>query len=288
MQRVRELHDEVRNGQSMHHLLWCSDALQFRETVLLRHVLKHLRQRRFLTPYHDILSRSGMRVEHPTVTSLHEAVVLQGNWARAEQLIRDASDAGLFDAYRHACQPHARWARVQGMDADGDVPCRRGGHAMCIDEENGRIYLFGGWDGQRSLDDFWVYDIAQDMWQMLSPATSREANGPGPRACHKIVYDSTSGSIFLLGRLQDANAAARARRATVSASDEARDNAPSPGPARSPSPPVVPVSPGSATGTFEEAAGGSVLTDFASDFHRYHTRGPLAGTWSLISADTSV
>ncbi|OCH88092.1 hypothetical protein OBBRIDRAFT_780673 [Obba rivulosa] len=264
--KVRERHDE------------------FRETVLLRHVLKHLRQRRLLTPYNDILSRSSLRVEHPLVTSLHSALVLQGNWPRVEQLFRDAADAGLFDAYRRACPSRARWSRIRGMDADGDVPCRRGGHAMCIDEERGMIYLFGGWDGQRSLDDFWVYDIAQDMWRMLSPATSRDANGPGPRACHKIAFDNKSGAIYLFGWLGDANVASRPSDARGSAQEGGREGATSPRQTRSPSPPPSATLPDPSTGARVDPAS---WTEYCSDFYRYHTRGPHAGTWSLISKDTS-
>ncbi|KAG6375664.1 muskelin 1, intracellular mediator kelch motif-containing protein [Boletus reticuloceps] len=177
--------------------------MQHRETVVLRQILKHLRERRLLTPYQSILARSQIQFEHPVVTSLHAALVLQGNWDEAETLLTQASSAGLFQRYLQSCQPHAQWRRLHGVDADGDAPTERGGHAMCIDSDNGHIYLFGGWDGYKSLDDFWVYDIQTERWRVISHNTANEKNGPIARSCHKMVFDTKSGSIYLLGRLGD-------------------------------------------------------------------------------------
>ncbi|KAF9236152.1 hypothetical protein BU15DRAFT_50489 [Melanogaster broomeanus] len=57
---------------------------------------------------------------------------------------------------------------------------------MCLDSDNGHIYLFGGWDGSKSLDDFWIYDIKSDRWRLISPSTSFEKNGPVAMSCHKM------------------------------------------------------------------------------------------------------
>ncbi|KAF8134289.1 Muskelin N-terminus-domain-containing protein [Boletus edulis] len=229
---------------------------EHRETVVLRQILKHLRERRLLTPYQSILARSQIQFEHPVVTSLHAALVLQGNWDEAETLLTQASSAGLFQSYLQSCQPHAQWRRLHGVDADGDAPTERGGHAMCIDSDNGHIYLFGGWDGYKSLEDFWVYDIQTERWRVISHNTANEKNGPIARSCHKMVFDTKSGSIYLLGRLGDGD--------------------------------VMPARPED-----EEAlrrAGervGSRPTAYCSEFYRYHTRGLDAGKWDLLSFDTA-
>ncbi|KAF8893559.1 Muskelin N-terminus-domain-containing protein [Infundibulicybe gibba] len=221
-----------------------------RETAALRHILKHLRQRRLLTPYHSILARSGLQIEHPLISELYESIVLQGAWAKAETLLGALSHAGLFDAYLHACQPHAAWQRLRGTNADADVPSPRGGHAMCIDPVNDQIYLFGGWDGQKNLDDFWVYNVKDDRWDVLSHGTAAQQNAPGARSCHKMVFDIKTGNIYVLGRLGDADAK----------------------PSTGVSPPV---------------GGDSSPQGFCSEFYRYHTRGVDAGKWDFLSFDTA-
>lgn len=233
---------------------------KYRETAVLRHLLKHLRQRRLLTPYESIISRSGIQFEHPLITQLHESIVLRGDWQRAEQLVSIMSKAGLFDSYLHASQPHAVWKRLHGTDADGDVPSPRGGHAMCIDPVNDIIYLFGGWDGQKSLDDFWMYSVKDNKWRVLSHGTSEEQNAPGARSCHKMVFDTKTGSIYLLGRLSDSDSL----KPTNDGSSSRQQTQPS------------------TEDTSNSAAGA-----FYSEFYRYHTRGVDAGKWDFLSFDTA-
>ncbi|KAJ7772726.1 Muskelin N-terminus-domain-containing protein [Mycena maculata] len=222
---------------------------QYRETTAMRYVLKHLRQRRFLAPYNSILARCGLQVEDPLVTELHEGVVLQGNWSKAEQTIQRISRTDLFDQYRNSKQCRAVWTRLTGKDLDGDVPAPRGGHAMCIDHVGGTIYLFGGYNGKTSLDDFWAYGIKEAKWRVLSYETSKEDHAPGPRSCHKMVFDPLTGSIYVLGRLSNADAL----KLDVTGSTPQAGEAPAP-----------------KTGC---------------EFYRYHTRGAVAGKWEFLSAD---
>ncbi|KAI0829852.1 Muskelin N-terminus-domain-containing protein [Trametes gibbosa] len=272
---------------------------EHRENVALRQVLKHLRQRRLLTPMNQILAQSGLQLEHPLITSIHQSFVLQGNWQRTEQLIRDCADAGLLQSYRQTCQARTRWTRIHAFDADGDIPCRRGGHAMCMDEDNGIVYLFGGWDGQRDLDDFWAYDIAQDAWRLLSLAASREKNGPTPRACHKMVFDKKTGSIYLLGRLGAADkietqgthmsGTSSDRRGTPILRDGAIEwrgemniyigpDGNIADPTSSAARRVVPLIRSSSM---------RIPSPQCSEFYRYHTRGLDAGQWDLLAFDTA-
>ncbi|KAG9309268.1 Muskelin N-terminus-domain-containing protein [Chiua virens] len=228
---------------------------EHRETVVLRQILKHLRERRLLTPYQSILSRTQIQFEHPIVTSLHASLVLQGNWSEAELLLTQASSSGLFQSYLQSCQPHAQWRRLHGVDADGDAPSKRGGHAMCIDPDNGHIYLFGGWDGYKSLDDFWMYDIRSERWHVISHSAALEKNGPIARSCHKMVFDTKSGSIYLLGRLGDGD--------------------------------VMPPRPEDEEALRRAGERVGSRTTYCSEFYRYHTRGLDAGKWDLLSFDTA-
>ncbi|KAG5643379.1 hypothetical protein DXG03_000993 [Asterophora parasitica] len=229
---------------------------EYRETAVMRHVLKHLRQRRLLTPYESIISRSGFQLEHPLITKLHEAIVLRGNWQEAEHLISFISKTDLFDSYLHGTPPYASWKRLHGTDANGDTPSPRGGHAMCINPINDLIYLFGGWDGQKSLDDFWVYSVKEDKWRVLSHSTSGEQNAPGARSCHKMVFDTKTGSIYLLGRLSDLDSAKVGGNRTPE-QDHARNSST------------------------------SSTSAFCSEFYRYHTRGMDSGKWDFLSFDTA-
>ncbi|KAF8310333.1 uncharacterized protein EI90DRAFT_1241856 [Cantharellus anzutake] len=93
-------------------------------------------------------------------------------------------------------------------------PCARGGHFMVIDlapsTENegslagpgGLIYLFGGWNGARELADFWVYDLRQSQWRLISEDVYNEERnrGPSPRSCGAAVFDQRSGDIYFMGR----------------------------------------------------------------------------------------
>lgn len=169
------------------------------------------------------------------------------------------SKTTLFDSYLHGTQPYAVWKRLHGTNADGDVPSPRGGHAMCMDPINNMIYLLGGWDGEKSLDDFWVYNVNEDKWQLLSPSTSEEKNAPGARSCHKMVFDAKTGSIYVLGRLSD------------------MDSASAPGDTGTPMP---------------QASNGDSASapnrTYCSEFYRYHTRGVDSGKWDFLSFDTAV
>lgn len=119
---------------------------------------------------------------------------------------------------------------------------------MCIDGVNGKIYLFGGWDGHASLGDFWVYSIKEDRWQALSRGDGEDGrNTPGPRSCHKMVFDSKTESVYMLGRLSE--------------SDE-----------------MVVATPGQDMSSPARRA----------EFYRYRTTGPQAGTWEELMDTSSV
>jgi len=178
--------------------------------------------------------------------------------------------SGLFDPHLHSCQPRSEWIRLLGTDADNDVPPARGGHAMCMDPENEMIYLFGGWNGEKSLDDFWVYSVKEDKWKVLSHSTTHEQNAPGARSCHKMVFDTKTGSIYILGRLNDSDGLGA-------------PSVPS-NPARQPQTGGYP-----GPSAQQSELGSEEPTRLLSpEFYRYHTRGLLAGKWDFLSIDTEV
>ncbi len=154
------------------------------------------------------------------------------------------------------------------VDADGDTPIARGGHSMCIDTQDSVVYMFGGWDGQRNLDDFWSYDIKKDQWKLIQPATARQRNGPDPRSCHKMVFDSSTGAIYLLGKLEDTDSTENTRTNTPEASS--------------------PLPSGGAQTAAQVTPESLRASAHIAEFYRYHTRGPDIGKWDLVTPDTTV
>lgn len=148
---------------------------------------------------------------------------------------------------------------------------------MCIDEVNGRIYLFGGWDGQKNLDDFWVYDIHLEQWKVINYATQREPNGPGPRSCHKMLFDTATGCIYLFGRLDD-----------VGSSDIGDIPMPSIHTRGVEAPATSPVSPRQVPSLALGGSRPSAWSVRGAELYRYHTRGREEGKWEIASFDTVV
>ncbi|KAI9137613.1 Muskelin N-terminus-domain-containing protein [Paraphysoderma sedebokerense] len=178
------------------------DYMNHRETESIRLILKHFRQRNLIPCFNLLQQTTQLQLEDPMLTNLHKLLVVDGNFEAAEELMESSCERGLFLEWLKECKYKPVWRRVYACDENGESPCMRGGHQMCIDSEGGRIFLFGGWDGAKDLSDFWMYDVNNGRWNLLSSDTRRQ-NGPGPRSCHKICYDPASHQIYSLGRYVD-------------------------------------------------------------------------------------
>lgn len=261
---------------------------QYKESMILRHILKHLRQRRLLGPYQSILSRTGFgrgstsqNFEHPVISSLHNALVLEGQFSDAETLLESGGSRGLFSSSILSFQPTAAWSRIDALgDPEGVTtqPSARGGHAMCLDRESGLIYMFGGWDGKKNLQDFWVWSIHEMKWKLL------KSNGPAPRACHKMVFNEQTGDIFLFGTLDD-NVSSESTPSPTSSTrtgHRAASSEPPPRDRRGNS-----AGPSTAPEDASRMSPGKINT-ICAELYRYRTRGPRSGEWELVSPDTQV
>ncbi|KAF9446346.1 hypothetical protein P691DRAFT_733454 [Macrolepiota fuliginosa MF-IS2] len=250
---------------------------EHRESIVLRHILKHLRQRRLLSPYQDILSRA-FTVEHPFVTQLHTTLVLQGAFKDAEKHLRTLSSSGLFSSYLQTSHPYALWDRITGTDRDGDVPSPRSGHAMCLDHINQVVYVHGGYNSEKCLDDLWAYNIKEDEWQKLSDSTHRQG-GPSARSCHKMAFDAKSGNIYVLGRLTDVDAA----RAPVPRRGPSNPSFVGPSGSHRSGQPLFTLPPLPPPPTTDPPT----VNTYHSEFYVYYTRGSDKGTWKYNSFDTA-
>ncbi|KAJ1327791.1 Rab9 effector protein [Microdochium nivale] len=78
-----------------------------------------------------------------------------------------------------------RWHKPS-FPPDAKIPSPRRAHTACL-YRNG-IYVFGGGDGVRALNDVWRLDVSDPQkmsWKLISPHTSNSAeNRPKPRGYH--------------------------------------------------------------------------------------------------------
>ncbi|XP_023324449.1 muskelin [Eurytemora carolleeae] len=157
-----------------------------------------------------------------------------GDYEGVEELIKECLKNGIFRDYISRQQPKPIWNPLINPDdtiledivGPGSAPVvplsdseslvsdeerppppslllteppPRGGHQLVMDSTAQSIYLFGGWDGNQDLADFWSYHVPSNRWNLLFPDTESEA-GPPPRSCHKMVLDPAYRQIFVLGR----------------------------------------------------------------------------------------
>lgn len=71
-----------------------------------------------------------------------------------------------------------------------------------MDTKKKLVFLFGGWDGYKDLSDLWAFDVTTRLWHLIYER-SEDYNGPSPRSCHKMIFDTVSGNLFMLGRYLD-------------------------------------------------------------------------------------
>lgn len=138
------------------------------------------------------------------------------------------------------------------------------------------IYLFGGWNGERSLDDFWRYSVREGRWKCLNASTTQERNAPGARSCHKMVFDTKTGSIYVLGRLNDSDGLRAPQQTTTRDGHHGTTTGSTGGAGTQASQPQADVD------------SAEPLRMYSSEFYRYHTRGLLSGKWDFLSIDTAV
>ncbi|ELU38481.1 dehydrodolichyl diphosphate synthetase [Rhizoctonia solani AG-1 IA] len=177
--------------------------IKHKETLALHLILKHLRRSNFLDAHTSLLAQTGLRTEHPKITQLHDALVLNADLVTTEALVKSiAGEEGLFEHCARVSPPACVWKRITPGGDSGRTPVGRGGHQLCLDVERGVIYLFGGWDGSKNLSDFWSYTTSTNQWKLIHEDTAA-VGGPSARSCHNMVYCHTNRTLYVLGQLKD-------------------------------------------------------------------------------------
>ncbi len=113
--------------------------------------------------------------------------MLKGDFSAAEKFLEQCSESQMFHNFISQQDYKAVWNQlsfeqdllVEAEKPEASEPTKpsmRGGHQMCIDIDGETIYLFGGWDGNQDLGDFWAYNIITGKWTLLSKNTENEVS----------------------------------------------------------------------------------------------------------------
>ena len=171
-----------------------------REVEIIRLFMKHCRQHGYTKTFEALKDETNVKLENSKMTELHNILVNEGDFKKTEDLLVDLIDNGLMDGYLSRQDYKAKWS-LQTVDED-IKPGKRGGHQLIIDPSTSTVYLFGGWDGSEDLSDLWSYNVTTCKWTLIHER-SELLDGPSPRACHKMVYDTKNSQIFIIGRYLD-------------------------------------------------------------------------------------
>ncbi|GLV40092.1 muskelin [Carabus blaptoides fortunei] len=174
----------------------------YREHEIVRLCLKHFRQRNYSNALRALEQDTNVKLEDPLLAEFHTILVDNADYKKAESFLENAMYMGLFSEYIKHKEYQPVWEQIDVGDDNQLRPGMRGGHQMCIDAYTSTIYLFGGWDGNKDLNDLWSYNINTMKWSLLCLDSAAE-DGPSARSCHKMCLDTKRKQIFMLGRYLD-------------------------------------------------------------------------------------
>ena len=145
--------------------------------------------KRYLNDFHQFDIAAGRWSALPASASApsprggHTAVV------RADQmLVFGGCDGWNYynDTFRY-CFSSATWSAVRVL---GTAPGARSAPATVMHEAQGAMYIFGGYDGSRSLNDLFRFDMSRSEWAQVrmhgSPPTPR--GGHTAAICGDVIY----------------------------------------------------------------------------------------------------
>ncbi|KAL1924340.1 uncharacterized protein VTP21DRAFT_7375 [Calcarisporiella thermophila] len=101
---------------------------------------------------------------------------------------RASNEIVVFDI-RSLQSPSPSWQFIR--PATEELPPPRYDHCAC--EADGKIYIFGGTDGEQVFNDVWCYDAQKNFWQKLS------TSGFVPTPCFGSSAAHVKGVIYIFG-----------------------------------------------------------------------------------------
>eukprot|EP00033_Pygsuia_biforma_P002376 GCRY01002630.1.p1 GENE.GCRY01002630.1~~GCRY01002630.1.p1 ORF type:complete len:858 (-),score=233.66 GCRY01002630.1:127-2700(-) len=175
---------------------------QLANTQAARVCLKFFRHHNHLDLFDSLQARLAVNYEGTKVTDFFNFLVKEGDFVQAEQILITLAHKGAFDEYLSTFAYRVAWSKLtspQLQSNAGVFPQPRGGHQVVVHSETNKAYMFGGWNGQNDLGDFWSLDLNTLTWDLIHGDTGL-VGGPEKRSCHKMCIDSFRGHIYVFGR----------------------------------------------------------------------------------------
>ncbi|OLY81966.1 Muskelin [Smittium mucronatum] len=152
--------------------------------------------------FNELQHSTGISFESPVLKNVFNSLIKNPDYSEVESLIMSAYSLDLFQPATLKIPYSTTWEPIPVSDNQYEFPIGRGGHQMCIDDDSGKIYLFGGWDGKRNLADLWSYEIVKNCWKCISSNTLIDG-GPDGRSLHSMCLDTVSNHLYITGKFID-------------------------------------------------------------------------------------
>ncbi|XP_053614585.1 muskelin isoform X2 [Plodia interpunctella] len=161
-----------------------------KEEEAVRILLKHLRRRRYKDAFEALSRETGVRLEGDLQARLWNALVENGDYKLAEEIMETAVNEGELDWYM-SWQPYTpEWRQMSACSAaveerlccDSSPQPRGASPDLACADRDPRAAAESPSSGSPP--------------ELCSPSC---CNSPGPRGGHQLVVDSTTGTLYLYG-----------------------------------------------------------------------------------------
>ncbi|GAA6020449.1 hypothetical protein JCM11491_000250 [Sporobolomyces phaffii] len=282
-----------------------------KETTTAHLVLAHLRRSgpdslaTFDSYFSSLPASISNTFEHPELSNLYRALVLEGDFERSERVLEQCLSADLFSEWSSTTASSstarrgdvkkgktvAKWERLDTLfPGGGRAPGPRGGHQMV--RVGRKLLMFGGWDGSRDLGDLWEWELpraaghedgttttgGEGGWRCISTGEAddgAESGRPGKRSCHQLAVDENEGWVYLLGARRDDDVP-----------QDWEERVPEPEPTSNGADAMDVERDDTETRGRTRPSARNPGDRWQSDFWRYKAVGPGKGKWELLSRDT--
>ncbi|XP_063830962.1 muskelin [Ostrinia nubilalis] len=166
-----------------------------KEEEAVRMILKHLRRRRYRDAFEALSRESGVQLEGPLQARLWNALVENGDYKLAEEILEEAVQEGEFDWYV-SWQPYKPvWRLMSACSAGVEArlccepapppPPGRTADLLCADREPQEAGAGG--------------PACDAAYECVTACNAAACCRPGPRGGHQLVVDATTGTLYLFG-----------------------------------------------------------------------------------------